>query len=76
MKIECIWEHNGSDVIFKTEEAPFTYSEYCELKELALKSAADFLRLYESMLTMRETFWSAAGEALSCWKGCRDFPTI
>ena len=53
-----------SDVIFKTEEAPFTYSEYCALKELALKSAADFLRLYESIpdknisaLPLRKTFY-------------------
>lgn len=53
-----------SDVIFRTEEAPFTYSEYCTLKELALKSAADFLRLYESIpdknisaLPSRKTFY-------------------
>ena len=49
MKIECIWEHNGGDVIFKTEEASFTYSKYCDLKELAFKSATDFLRRYESI---------------------------
>lgn len=53
-----------SDVIFKTEEATFTYSEYCALKELALRSAADFLRLYESIpdknisaLPLRKTFY-------------------
>lgn len=38
-----------SDVLFDAEKAPLTYGEYSALKALALKSAADFLRLYESI---------------------------
>lgn len=53
-----------SDVLFTSEEAPLTMGEYVELRNLALKSAADFLRLYESIpdkktsaLAVRKTFY-------------------
>lgn len=53
-----------SDVIFASEEEALTMEEYLELKELALKSAADFLKLYEaipdknaSVLPIRKTFY-------------------
>ncbi len=38
-----------SDVIFDTERAPLTPAEYETLKGLALRSAADFLALYEAV---------------------------
>ena len=38
-----------SDVIFESEKVPFTIEEYEELKALALKSAKDFLLLYNSV---------------------------
>lgn len=38
-----------SDVLFETEKAPMTFGEYQELKALALKSAGDFLGLYEAI---------------------------
>lgn len=38
-----------SDVIFASEKAPLTYEEYTKQKALVLKSAADFLALYESI---------------------------
>ena len=38
-----------SDVIFPSELQPLTMHEYLILKELALKSAADFQRLYDSI---------------------------
>lgn len=38
-----------SDVLFDAEKAPLTYEEYAELKALVLKSAADFLALYEAI---------------------------
>lgn len=38
-----------SDVMFISEEAPLTMEEYIELKQLVLKSAADFHALYESI---------------------------
>lgn len=38
-----------SDVLFDAEKKPLTYEEYSELKVLVLKSAADFLALYESV---------------------------
>lgn len=38
-----------SDVLFAAEKAPLTMAEYLELKTLALKSAEDFLKLYESI---------------------------
>lgn len=53
-----------SDVIFKAEEAALTMSEYITLRDLALKSASDFLKLYEmvpdkqkSVLPVRKTFY-------------------
>ena len=53
-----------SDVIFETEKSPLSQEEYYQLKELALKSAADFHALYESMpdkdkstLPKRKTFY-------------------
>ena len=38
-----------SDVLFESEKAPLTTEEYERLKALALKSAKDFLALYESI---------------------------
>ncbi len=38
-----------SDVIFESEKARLTAEEYEKLKSLALKSAKDFLRLYDSI---------------------------
>ncbi len=38
-----------SDVLFESEKAPLTVEEYKMLKALALKSAKDFLTLYESI---------------------------
>lgn len=38
-----------SDVLFESEKAPLTTDEYERLKALALKSAKDFLALYESI---------------------------
>lgn len=53
-----------SDVLFQCEEEPLTMEEYIELRNLALKSAADFLKLYEMIpdknagaLPMRKTFY-------------------
>ena len=53
-----------SDVIFMAEEAVLTMSEYITLRDLALKSASDFLKLYEmipdkqkSVLPVRTTFY-------------------
>lgn len=53
-----------SDVIFATEEKPLTLEEYTKLKKLALRSASDFLKLYDSIpdktvgsLPMRKTFY-------------------
>lgn len=53
-----------SDVLFLSEEEPLTLQEYVKLRDLALKSAEDFLRLYEaipeknvSALPMRKTFY-------------------
>ena len=39
-----------SDVLFESEKAPLTADEYEKLKALALKSAKDFLALYDSIL--------------------------
>ncbi len=44
-----------SDVIFAEERLPLSMEEYTELKELALKSAKDFLRLYESIPDKNES---------------------
>ena len=38
-----------SDVLFESEKTPLTADEYEKLKALALKSARDFLALYESI---------------------------
>ena len=38
-----------SDVLFESEKAPLTVKEYEMMKALALKSAKDFLTLYESI---------------------------
>lgn len=38
-----------SDVLFESEKAPLTAAEYKKLKALALKSAKDFLALYDSV---------------------------
>ena len=53
-----------SDVIFDSERGELSLSEYAELKALALKSAKDFLALYNSVpdinkscLPPRETFY-------------------
>ena len=53
-----------SDVLFESEKAPLTAEEYRMLKELAMKSAGDFLALYESIpdknvaaIPERETFY-------------------
>ena len=69
--IEVVQEHLSSldicdadsDVLFDTEKAPLTIQEYLELKALALKSAEDFLTLYEaipdkhsSVLAEKKTF--------------------
>ena len=53
-----------SDVIFESEKTPLTADEYKKLKALALKSANDFLALYESIpdksataIAERKTFY-------------------
>ena len=53
-----------SDVLFESEKAPLTVDEYEKLKALALKSAKDFLSLYESIpnksataIAERKTFY-------------------
>lgn len=38
-----------SDVLFESEKAPLTAEEYMELKTLVLRSARDFLALYQSV---------------------------
>lgn len=55
-----------SDVLFLSEEYSLTMEEYVELRDLALKSASDFLKLYESIpdknvsiLPIRKTFYGA-----------------
>lgn len=55
-----------SDVLFYAEENALKLEEYTKLKELALKSAADFLALYESIpdknkssLQNRKTFYGS-----------------
>ena len=53
-----------SDVLFESEKAPLTADEYEKLKALALKSAKDFLTLYNSIpdksatvIAERKTFY-------------------
>lgn len=55
-----------SDVIFESERPPMALAEYEALEALALRSAADFLELYQSVpqkdksvLAPRETFYGA-----------------
>lgn len=55
-----------SDVIFDSERQPLTWAEYLELKKLAIKSAEDFQKLYDSIpdknrsdLAFRQTFYGA-----------------
>lgn len=38
-----------SDVLFETEKEPISVGEYLELKVIAMKSAMDFQRLYDSI---------------------------
>ncbi len=56
-----------SDVLFENEKVPLTIDEYEKLKSLALKSAKDFLLLYESVpdknafaAPQRKTFYGQA----------------
>lgn len=44
-----------SDVLFESEKEPLTAEEYNKLKSLALKSAKDFLALYESIPDKKAT---------------------
>lgn len=53
-----------SDVLFNEEKKPLTIDEYIQLKELALKSSKDFLKLYDEIpdknksdLPKRKTFY-------------------
>lgn len=53
-----------SDVLFESEQTPLTMDEYETLKNLALKSAKDFIALYESVpdndvtsIAERKTFY-------------------
>ncbi len=61
-----------SDVIFDEEVTPLTKEEYFELKDLALKSADDFLKLYKmipdknkSVLNDRKTFYGSVPRTAS-----------
>lgn len=73
-----------SDVLFEEEKKPLSRTEYEELKALALKSAQDFLNLYEaipdkdkSCLPARETFYGqvprTASEMYEHTKGVNDY---
>ena len=44
-----------SDILFENEKSPLTLDEYEKLKALALKSAKDYLALYESIPDKRAT---------------------
>lgn len=74
VKVEIVQEKKSdlhiadadSDVIFEDEKNPLTIEEYKELKNLVLKSAEDFLKLYQlipdeakSCLPERKTFYGA-----------------
>lgn len=55
-----------SDVLFLSEEGSLTMEEYVKLRDSALKSATDFLKLYEtipdknaSVLPIRKTFYGS-----------------
>ena len=61
---ELVIKDADSDVLFESEKAPLTADEYEKLKALALKSAKDFLSLYESIpnksatvIAERKTFY-------------------
>ena len=61
-----------SDVLFDSERVPLTMSEYQKLKNLALKSAKDFLALYLSipnkntcLSTYRKTFYGQIPQTAS-----------
>ncbi len=73
-----------SDVLFEEEKKPLSRTEYEKLKALALKSAQDFLNLYEaipdkdkSCLAARETFYGqvprTASEMYEHTKGVNDY---
>lgn len=73
-----------SDVLFETEKAPLTRAEYQRQKALALRSAQDFLALYEaipdpnkSCLPRRESFYGpvprTAREMYEHTKGVNDY---
>lgn len=73
-----------SDVLFEEERRPLTISEYQAQKALALKSALDFLTLYEaipnkeeSCLRARETFYGpvprTASEMYAHTKNVNDY---
>ena len=74
IKIQIVQEHDSSlsicdadtDVLFESEKKPLIQNEYETLKELCLKSASDFLELYNSIpnkdytdVPKRETFYGA-----------------
>ena len=74
VKVEIVQEKKSdlhiadadSDVIFEDEKNPLTIEEYKQLKNLVLKSAEDFLKLYQlipdvekSCLPERKTFYGA-----------------
>ena len=48
-------KYADSDVLFESEKAPLTLDEYEKLKAIALKSAKDYLALYESIPDKRAT---------------------
>ncbi|MBD5168539.1 MAG: hypothetical protein HDT20_00165 [Oscillibacter sp.] len=55
-----------TDVLFDSEALPLSYDEYLSLKRLALKSASDFLALYQSIpdkdaacQPVRDTFYGS-----------------
>ena len=61
---ELVIKDADSDVLFESEKAPLTAYEYEKLKALALKSAKDFLALYDSIpdksataIAERKTFY-------------------
>ena len=73
-----------SDVLFESEKAPLTSDEYEKLKALALKSAKNFLALYESIpdksataIAERKTFYGqvprTAGEMYEHTKNVNEY---
>ena len=55
-----------SDVLFESEKAPLTSDEYEKLKALALKSAKDFLALYESIPDKSGSFGTTVSTQERC----------